>query len=181
MSSPETIEYRKLWPREAAQFRDHLMRLDANSRRLRFGGAVSQQFVENYAQTAWKLDAVILGCFAGGTLRGSAEMRLLTENWASEAEVAFAVEQPWQERGIGGELLRRTIGHAQNRAVRTLYMICLNENIRMQHLARHHEAKLQLEPGSMAATLDPAWPTPGSVMEEFMEESRGFVTAVLNV
>ena len=40
---------RKLWISEAEAYRDHLLRLDPDSRRNRFAGAVSDQFVSDYA------------------------------------------------------------------------------------------------------------------------------------
>ena len=40
---------RRLWPTEADKFRDHLLRLDPESRRMRFAHCVSNAFVEDYA------------------------------------------------------------------------------------------------------------------------------------
>ena len=36
---------RKLWIDRAGPYRDHFLRLDADSRRNRFGGAVSDEFI----------------------------------------------------------------------------------------------------------------------------------------
>ena len=36
---------RKLWIDRAGPYRDHLLRLDGDSRRNRFGGAVSDEFI----------------------------------------------------------------------------------------------------------------------------------------
>ena len=41
---------RKLWIGESAKYRDHLLRLDPESRRNRFGGAVSDEFIENFVE-----------------------------------------------------------------------------------------------------------------------------------
>jgi len=40
---------RKLWPMETDKFRDHLLRLDKENRRMRFAHGVSDAFVEDYA------------------------------------------------------------------------------------------------------------------------------------
>ena len=40
---------RKLWPTEGHLFRDHLLRLDKDSRRMRFAHGVSDSFIEDYA------------------------------------------------------------------------------------------------------------------------------------
>src|SRR6478736_10134661 len=57
---------RKLWIGEAAKYRDHLLRLDPESRRNRFGGAVSDEFIENFVELTLGLDAVIHGFFVDG-------------------------------------------------------------------------------------------------------------------
>ena len=40
---------RKLWPAESGKFRDHLLRLDKSSRRMRFAHSVSDAFIADYA------------------------------------------------------------------------------------------------------------------------------------
>ena len=61
---------RKLWIDRAGPYRDHLLRLDAESRRNRFGGAVSDAFIHKYIALPIGLDAVIHGYFVDGVLRG---------------------------------------------------------------------------------------------------------------
>ena len=63
---------RKLWIGESERYRDHLLRLDAASRRNRFAGAVSDEFVRNYADLSFGIDALIHGFFVDDTLRGAA-------------------------------------------------------------------------------------------------------------
>ena len=43
---------RRMWASENDKFRDHLLRLDRESRRIRFGMAVSDEFIKDYASTA---------------------------------------------------------------------------------------------------------------------------------
>jgi hypothetical protein len=57
---------RKLWVGESELYRQHLLRLDADSRRNRFGGAVSDEFIERYAEPSGLGDAVIYGFFVDG-------------------------------------------------------------------------------------------------------------------
>ena len=100
---------RKLWIDRAGPYRDHLLRLDADSRRSRFGGAVSDAFITNYIELSLGLDAVIHGFFVDGVLRGVAELRPLGASLPEEAEAAFSIEQPWQSHGVGTALLERTL------------------------------------------------------------------------
>ena len=60
---------RRVRATEGQEFRGHLLRLDAASRRMRFGGAVSDPFIESYGRRAVDDDGLIVGWFRGGDLR----------------------------------------------------------------------------------------------------------------
>ena len=70
--------------------------------------------------------------------------------------------------------------NVKNRGISTVYMICMRDNVRMQHLASKHQARLKVEDGEISGHVDPAWPTAASLMEEFIDSANGFVTAVLS-
>ena len=172
---------RKLWVGEAEIYRDHLLRLDAESRRNRFGGAVSEEFIRKYADLSGSLDAVIHGFFVDGMLRGAAELRPLGSAFTDEAEAAFSIEQPWQSHGVGTALLSRTLLAARNRRYKLLHMACLAENQRMQQLARKFDADLTFDFGSVVGEVEAPHPTPMSVMREMIADGHGFATAILEV
>jgi GNAT superfamily N-acetyltransferase len=172
---------RKLWPNETATYRDHLLRLDAESRRARFGGAVSDEFIGDYVNVSLSLDEVVHGFFVNGTLRGAAELRAIRSDRDADAEAAFSIEKPWQDHGVGSALLAHTLLAARNRGIRRLHMICLAENRRMQQLARKFEAELTFEYGSVVGEVEAPYPTPTSVLREVFADSAGFATAMLDV
>src|SRR5690349_20673726 len=105
---PDSGVIRKLWLGEAAPYRDHLLRLDQNSRHSRFGGGVSDEFIRNYVDTTFGLSTAVHGFFAEGVLRGAAELRPFGPGFSREAEAAFSIEADWQSHGIGSALLQRT-------------------------------------------------------------------------
>src|SRR6201994_3243792 len=144
---------RKLWIGESSKYREHLLRLDPDSRRNRFGGAVSDEFIERFVQLTLGLDAVIHGFFVDGVLRGAAELRPLGSGFAHEAEAAFSIEKAWQIHGVGSELLKRTLLAARNRGIRLLHMSCLANNQRMQQLARKFDAELSFDFGSVVGEV----------------------------
>ena len=96
---------RKLWAADAEPYRDHLLRLDAESRHSRFGGGVSEQFLRDYADLAFGIDAIVHGFFVDGTVRGVAELRPVGPAVRREGEAAFSIEKPWQSHGVGSILL----------------------------------------------------------------------------
>jgi len=170
---------RKLWISEAAIYREHLLRLDPVSRRSRFGGAVSDEYVRGYVDDSICVDAVIHGFFADGVLRGAAELRPLGSTAVNEAEAAFSIEKPWQSHGVGTALLARTLLAARNRGITHLHMTCLTENLRMQQLALKFDADLTFDFGSVIGEVEAPHPTPMSVMRELVADSHAFAAAML--
>jgi GNAT superfamily N-acetyltransferase len=177
---PEGGMIRKLWINETEIYRDHLLRLDQESRRNRFAGAVSDEFICKYMDVSSNLDAVVHGFFIDGTLRGAAELRPLG-TFAKEAEAAFSIEKPWQSHGVGTALLERTLLAARNRSFKLLHMACLADNRRMQQLALKFDAELSFDFGSVIGEVEAAHPTPMSVMRELVADTAGFATAMLEV
>ena len=178
---PHNGRIRKLWVAETDVYRDHLLRLDPVSRRSRFGGGVSDQFIETYVVLANGLDSVIHGFFVDGILRGAGELRPLGSNLPHEAEAAFSIEGQWQSHGVGTALLDRTLLAARNRRFKLLHMACLADNRRMQQLALKFDAELTFDFGSVVGEVEAPHPTPLSVMREFVADTTGFATAMLDV
>jgi GNAT superfamily N-acetyltransferase len=173
------VTVRRLWIGEAELYRQHLLRLDAESRRNRFGGAVSDEFIGRYAQSSALSGAIIYGFFVNGVLRGAAELRLLEH--AGDAEAALSVEKPWQSRGVGTELFERVLLAARNREVERLHMLCLAENRRMQQLARKFDAELSFQSGSVVGEMKAPHPTATSLMRELVADGTDLATAMLDV
>ena len=172
---------RKLWIGESARYRDHLLRLDVQSRHSRFGAGVADDFIHNYVETTFGLGAVVHGYFSDGILRGAAELRSLGPGFSREAEAAFSIEPDWQSHGIGSALLDRTLLAARNRGIKTLHMACLANNRRMQELARKFAAELSFDFGEVVGQVAAPRPTPLSVLRELVADNCGFATAVLDV
>jgi len=178
---PEGGVIRKLWVGEAAKYREHLLRLDPDSRRSRFGGAVADDFVRRYVELSIALEAVVHGFFIDGEMHGAAELRPLGLPFPRQAEAAISVEKDWQSHGVGSALLRHTLLTARNRGFRLLHMACLAENRRMQQLARKFDAELSFDFGSVIGEVEASRPTPLSLMREMMADSHGFATAMLDL
>jgi GNAT superfamily N-acetyltransferase len=169
----------KLWFTETEKFRDHLLRLDKESRRMRFGMPVDDDFIRRYAGRTSRHQSVIYGFFDEREMRAAAELRMIGDGWHGDAEAAFSVESEYQDFGVGTELLGRIIDAARNRGVDRLYMNCLAENRKMQRIAKKYEADLYFDHGDVIGQLKPAYPTPLSLWSEAIDNSNGFVMAVL--
>lgn len=166
--------YRKLLPTEARLFRDHLCRLSPDDRLSRFAGGVSDAAIAEYAARFDWLTGIVIGCFVDGELRGVAELRWLDPGTGWRAELAVTVEEAWQDGQIGTELLRRSIGHARNRGLKSLAMICLTDNRRMQAVARKFSGDLVFDGSQVEADITLPFPTQFTLLAEAMGDSMAF-------
>jgi RimJ/RimL family protein N-acetyltransferase len=178
---PDAGIVRRLWPTETEKFRDHLLRLDKESRRMRFAHSVSDAFIEAYASRMSEFGSLVFGHIVDGKVRGAAELRRLGDAWGDEAEAAFSVESDFQDNGVGTELMGRVVRAARNRRIRRLYMSCLAENARMQAIARKHAAVLRFEYGEVIGEILPPHPSYLSQVVEAAEDRVGFMIAVLDL
>jgi RimJ/RimL family protein N-acetyltransferase len=172
---------RKLWPTERDKFRDHLLRLDAANRRLRFTHAVSDSFVVDYASHMADNGAIVYAYVEDGEVRACAELRKIGDKWGEQAEAAFSVERTFQERGIATELMGRVIRSARNRGVHHIVMSCLASNAKMQAVARHHDATLRFESGEVVGEIIPDQASPLSVFAEAIDDRMGDIQAVFDL
>ncbi|HSP50657.1 MAG TPA: GNAT family N-acetyltransferase [Pseudolabrys sp.] len=178
---PDGGTIRKLWIGETDAYRDHLLRLDHESRHRRFSGAVADEVIARHAATANGLGVVVHGFFVDGVLRGAAELRQNESLFSHQAEAAFSIEQPWQSHGVGTELLERTLLSARNRGIKSLRMDCLAENLRMQQLARKFDAEFSFDFGSVTGEVDPPCSTLLSLLREVMADTHAITARVFEV
>ncbi len=156
------------------------MRLDAADRRMRFCHVVCDRSISLYSEQIDWSQTIGLGCFTDGQLRGMAELKMARETATSAAEVAITVEPSFQSNGIGTMLLRKMLTVARNRFVGRVYMICLLENRKMQHIAGKLEADLTFREGEVEARIWPPLPTYLSLIEEASIDGQALWRAVLN-
>lgn len=159
--------FRKLRDYDKPLLEEHLLRVGGDDRVMRFMGGVSDAYIRDHcSQIGWP-DTVVVGCFVDGRLRGAAEM------WFDPAgekpcELALTVEHDFQSRGIGTELLRRALVVARNRGARSLYLACLPENRKMQHILRKFGRIVTTrDPGMIESELALAGPSHFTMWQEF--------------
>ncbi len=172
---------RKLRPSETELFKEHLLRLDKETRRMRFAHAVSDDFIEAYAARSSVMGSVVYGFFVDENIHATAELKKLGDTWGHEAEAAFSVEASYQTLGIGTELMGRIITAARNRGVSQLYLSCLAENSRMQAIAKKYEAELRFEYGEVVGEIVPQSPNYFSILSEAMEDRTTYMMAVFDL
>ena len=183
--SMPTIMIRRLWRSDLSAFRDHLLRLDTNSRRSRFSGGVSDDLIAGYAKSCFGPGDLLFGAFVDGVLRAVSELRSSAAIWTGQApfdrhidaEAAFSVEEGWQHMGIGEKLFSRIERAASNHGVETINIICMPENVSMRRLASRHATRFVYEEDMMMGRLSAKTPTPLSLMQEAASDILDFTAS----
>lgn len=149
---------RRLRPSELKLFREHLLRLDRESRWDRFNGSISDPFLKDYANRCFAEGATVLGYVEDGKVLAAAELHEQPQFENPTGEIAFSVEHDLQHRGIGSELFRRLLAHARSLGYTQLSVTTHPQNEPMRALARKFDAHLSFQEGETVGwiELDPS-------------------------
>ncbi len=172
---------RKLLLTETALVRDHLLRLDPESRRLRFFREVSDDFLRDYAMKFAELGTIIYGYIVGGEVRAIAELKRSPLSGDATAEAAFSVEKEFVNHGIGTELMGRIILSARNRGLKHLVLVCMPDNAKMRAIAAKHATDLHFEDGTTVADIVPKAPDYFSYASEALDDRLSFMQAFFDL
>ncbi len=124
----------------------HLLSLNEEDRRLRFGTQTPDQVIHQYVEGLDLDKDTVFGCFdAQLQLIGMAHLAYLPKavGQAQAAEFGVSVLPEGRAQGIGTALLARAAVHARNTNIETLFVHCLANNKAMMHLAQ--KAGMQVE------------------------------------
>lgn len=128
----------------------HLLSLEAEDRRLRFGTPLADTGVRAYiARIDFERDAVFAVHDDELHVLGAAHVARSDRH----AELGVSVLDGHRNRGIGAALLARACLRARNWGVPMLLMHCLKENDAMMHLARRQYMTIVTEAGEADAWL----------------------------
>ena len=164
------IATRELSRLEREALERHLLSLDDEDRRLRFGVALPDQAINDYvSRIDFERDAAF-GVF-DDSLRLVAAAHLARCD--SHAELGVSVLSPWRGRGAGAALLARSHTHARNWGIRALFMHCLSENGAMMHLARKQGMRIVTERGESDAWLELPPADASSYVDQLLAERVG--------
>jgi GNAT superfamily N-acetyltransferase len=160
---------RVLSARELPLFRDHLLRLDRDSRHDRFNGALDDDFLTSYAARCVSDGTIIIAYFENGMVRGAAELHQPDLSPGSLPEIAFSVETAVRRQRVGTMLFTKLIEKARSLGYPTLRITTGAQNDAMRALARKFGARLTFRHGESTGNIDipplPDAPSKTSVLE----------------
>src|SRR5258708_1547219 len=139
---------------ELPLLRDHLLRLDSESRHDRFNGCMDDGFIERYAAKCADDGTVIIAYIEGGVVRGAAELHPPDQSPDSLPEIAFSVEASVRRQGVGSILFRKLIAEARSEGYHSLRITTGAQNQAMRALANKFGAHLTFRYGESTGSID---------------------------
>jgi GNAT superfamily N-acetyltransferase len=139
---------------ELPLLRDHLLRLDRESRHDRFHGFMDDGFIERYAAKCAEDGTIIIAYLENGLVRGAAELHPPDRSTDSQPEIAFSVEAQLRRQGVGSTLFRKVIAEARAKGYRSLRITTGAQNEAMRTLANKFGAHLTFRHGESTGSID---------------------------
>jgi GNAT superfamily N-acetyltransferase len=139
---------------ELPLLRDHLLRLDPQSRHDRFNGFLDDSFLERYAARCADDGTVIIAYIENGVVRGAAELHPPDQSPDALPEVAFSVEAGVRRQGVGSILFKRLIEEARWKGYGALRITTGAQNHAMRALANKFGAHLTFRHGESTGTIN---------------------------
>ena len=139
---------------ELPLLRDHLFRLDPESRHDRFNGFLDDGFIERYAAKCADDGTIIVAYIEDGVVRGAAELHPPDQSPDALPEIAFSVEASVRRQGVGILLFKRLISEARWKGYQALRITTGAQNQAMRTLANKFGAHLTFRHGESTGTID---------------------------
>jgi GNAT superfamily N-acetyltransferase len=139
---------------ELPLLRDHLLRLDRESRHDRFHGFMDDGFIERYAAKCASDGTIIIAYLEDGVVRGAAELHPPDQSPDSQPEIAFSVEAGQRRQGVGSILFRKLIAEARAKGYHSLRITTGAQNEAMRALAHRFGAHLTFRHGESTGSID---------------------------
>lgn len=130
---------------------DHLLRLDAESRRLRFGYDAQPDGIRKYVNNSFDHDNSVWYGFMDDS-RCFGVIHIAIDGQV--AEFGFSIDQDRRGYGLSNELFSRALLYVKALGIKKVTMQCLSENKIVQYLAKKHGmAVVTLGPGEKIASM----------------------------
>lgn len=169
----QAVPVRELHAGYRQEILNHLLQLNDEDRRLRFGTQTPNEVIHHYVEGIDFDKDAVFGVFdLDLKLIGMAHLAYLPiiKGQARAAEFGVSVLPEGRAQGLGTALLQRSAVHSRNTRVETLYVHCLVNNKAMMHLAQKAGMSVEYAYGDADAYLKLPPANPATIVEEAANE-----------
>ena len=152
-------------------YASHLKALSPEDRYTRFGHAVTDYSIDQLILKVLynKAHNHLFTAKKNGIIIGFGHVASEGNDW----ELAVSVDQEYQGQGVAGDLIRFMIDWGKVHGIHSVYMHCINDNKKIQHLAHKHGLRMVERSGSeLTACVELPNATPADYTKDFMREQH---------
>ena len=139
----------------------------------------SNDIIEKHCRSLDLPWTILIGAFEDGVIRGAVELVGAPSDGMDQVELAVSVERSFQNTGAGTGLVRQAVLVAQNRNIRRIKMICLQENRRMQSICKKLHGLLDYDEADVMCDLKVAAATRQTLWQEQLQQGLPTMGAVV--
>jgi RimJ/RimL family protein N-acetyltransferase len=169
----QVVPVRELHAGHREKILQHLLQLDEEDRRLRFGTQTPDEVIRRYVEGLDFNKDAVFGIFdLNLKLIGMAHLAYLPRSKGKprSAEFGVSVLPEGRAQGLGTALLERSAVHSRNTRVEILYVHCLSNNKAMMHLAQKAGMTVEYAYGDADAYLKLPPASPATIVQEAANE-----------
>ena len=162
------------------QYASHLKNLETEDRYTRFGYAANNTTIDQFILSVLynREQHHIFTYLADNRIVGYGHLAREGVDW----ELAVSVEKEYQGQGIANELMSHMIEWGKTHNVHAVYMHCITDNQKIQHLARKHGLKTVDRSGAeITAQVELPDPTPLDYFNGFAREQTELATDIVRL
>lgn len=141
---------RKLSFLDRDKLTDHLQSLQGEDRRLRFGMAVTDEYIEKYVKTTCDVrNNKWFGVEVEGKIVAACHAAIIDE----AAELGCSVVEEYRGHGLAQGMFDRAVTWLRSKGITDVCMHCLSENGAMKHIARKNDMVVISDHGETDANV----------------------------
>lgn len=162
-------------------YSSHLKSLSEQDKFTRFSYRVSAAHIDQLILNMLYSDSMHV-LFAAMDDRGILGFCHLAQYKGDDWELAVSVNTDKQNSGVGNKLMSHAISYAKMHGIESVFMHCINDNKRIQHLAKKHGLKVVERDGcDITAQLRIPEPTLIEYAADFLKEQAEISSQMLEL
>jgi GNAT superfamily N-acetyltransferase len=132
---------------------EHMLKLQGEDRRLRFGAAVNDDFIKAYIESSFKKDSQWFGIEVDSQIVAACHASI----YDGQAELGCSVNEEYRGNKLAQLMFDRAVTWLRTKGISTVFMHCLTENAAMRHIATKNAMTVVSDSGETDAvvTIDP--------------------------
>lgn len=154
-----------------AAYAAHLKKLSETDRYTRFCYNIKDEAIDQFilSMLYHPDDHHLFTATLGDTIVGFGHLAREGDDW----ELAVSVDSNRQGQGVANKIMDFMIDWGKTRGVHSVFMHCITQNAKIQHLARKHGLRMIERDGAeVTSRVDLPAPTPMDYTTDFLREQR---------